>query len=114
MNVRRHLRSAALFLPLLASALPAIADGGHHHDRWRGSVGVYIGSPWPPAVYYPPPVYYYPPRVVVVPPPPPPPPVYIEQSVPYSGNYWYYCQAAGAYYPDVRDCPGGWIRVPPR
>jgi hypothetical protein len=25
---------------------------------------------------------------------------------------WYYCANAGSYYPYVRDCPGGWQRVP--
>ena len=27
-------------------------------------------------------------------------------------QYWYYCDAAGAYYPYVTTCPGGWQRVP--
>ena len=33
---------------------------------------------------------------------------------PDAGNYWYYWQQAGAYYPQVQQCPVGWIRVPPR
>jgi hypothetical protein len=27
--------------------------------------------------------------------------------------YWYYCAAAGAYYPYVQHCPGGWELVLP-
>ena len=105
-----------VLLPVLAlAASPALADGGHH-SHGRASVGFYFGAPWgpwvaPPPYYYPAPVYY-PPRVIVV--PPPQPPVYIEQSPPDASNYWYYCQQSGAYYPQVQQCPAGWIRVPPR
>ena len=28
--------------------------------------------------------------------------------------YWYYCDSAGGYYPDVETCPEPWVRVPPR
>lgn len=93
----------------------AQADSRHrHHGHSHNSFGFYIGGPIiaPSPFYYPPP-YYYPPRVIVV--PPPPPPVYIEQSQTYdSDQYWYFCQQSGAYYPHVNQCPGGWIRVPPR
>jgi hypothetical protein len=27
--------------------------------------------------------------------------------------YWYYCEAAAAYYPYVQNCPGGWELVMP-
>ena len=79
-------------------------------------------SPYSP--YYPYAPYYYPPPVYY---PPPPAPVYIEQpqapmpqqspSVqtpqPAAGGYFYYCPAAGAYYPQVGACPSGWQRVEP-
>lgn len=42
------------------------------------------------------------PPVVVAPAPARPP-----------GQMWYYCDAYGAYYPYVGDCPGGWRAVPP-
>ncbi|WP_233870390.1 hypothetical protein [Paraburkholderia adhaesiva] len=29
-------------------------------------------------------------------------------------GYWYYCAMPEGYYPNVRSCPGGWERVPPR
>jgi len=69
---------------------------------------------WP--VY--PPIIYPPPIVVVQ----PDPPVYIQQQpaqpTPSPGstvtNYWYYCENPAGYYPEVEQCPGGWIKVPPR
>ena len=36
---------------------------------------------------------------------------YIEQSQP--ADSWYYCADSKAYYPYVKDCPGGWQRVSP-
>jgi hypothetical protein len=27
-------------------------------------------------------------------------------------GFYYYCSTAGAYYPDVQDCPSGWSLVP--
>jgi hypothetical protein len=39
-------------------------------------------------------------------------PVYVqpEQEEPY---YWYYCQDPQGYYPYVKTCPGGWMKVVP-
>lgn len=110
-----------------ALALPAQAQhrhGGHHAHGgyYRGGVGVSIGIPigWPYWGYgYP---YYggypyggYPPQVVVV---PQGPTSYVEQprieAAPEVAGYWYYCAGAAAYYPYVKECPGGWQRVSPR
>jgi hypothetical protein len=52
-------------------------------------------------VYWPQPVIA--PPVVVA-----PAPVYAQPQ-----NYWYYCAQAGGYYPYVRSCPAGWMRVLP-
>jgi hypothetical protein len=48
------------------------------------------------------------------------PSTYIQQDVqpapapaPQQG-YWYYCSDAQAYYPYVKECPGGWQRVSPQ
>jgi len=105
---------AALALGM-ALAVPAHAHGGGHVG-----VGVYLGGPigWP--YYYPyygygygyP--YYYPPAVVQ----PSSPPVYIErqdteEAAP-STSYWYFCPESKAYYPYVKQCPGGWQRVAPQ
>jgi hypothetical protein len=66
---------------------------------------VWVGSPY----YYGYPYYYRyaPPPVVVT----PPPTTYIERP---AESYWYYCQDPAGYYPQVAQCPGGWIQVPPR
>lgn len=101
-----------------ATAAPAYA-----HDHGRVHFGLYLGAPagwpgyYPPPYYYPPyPDYYYAPRVVVV---PSQPPVYVERGAgeaapPAQPYYWYYCQDAKAYYPYVKQCPGGWQRVAPQ
>jgi hypothetical protein len=44
-----------------------------------------------------------------------PPTDYIQQEpAPPQQAYWYYCQSAGAYYPYVKECPGGWTQVVPQ
>lgn len=96
---------AALLLGIVGIS-PALADRHAH-------VGVYFGAPlWP---WYYPPYYDYPPRVVVV--PAPQPPVYVEQNpapAAQANNYWYYCTGSQAYYPYVKECPGGWQQVVPQ
>ena len=89
---------------------PAAANG-----RARVTVGVGVGygwgwgpywGPW----YYPPPYYYSQPVVIQQ-----GPTTYIEQS-PHpvdQANWWYYCDQSKGYYPYVKECPGGWTRVPP-
>lgn len=93
----------------------------------RTRVGIYIGVPlvgfgyhafYPPPYYYPPYYYhppYYPAPVVVQ----QQPTVYVEQPTPQvqpqpPAGYWYYCADARAYYPYVKECPGGWQRVAPQ
>ncbi|MDR3430810.1 MAG: hypothetical protein P4L95_02700 [Rouxiella aceris] len=79
---------------------------------WRG--GVWIAPfPYP---YYPYP-YYAPPVVEE--------PVIIQQQTsdvyvqptppqqPAEPVYWYYCQEAQGYYPYVKQCPKGWMKVVP-
>jgi hypothetical protein len=96
--------------------------GGYWGRGYPGvGFGIYLGGPawWGPGYYYPQPFYAYPPAVVTV---PASPPVYIErgeaQSVPApdqgSQNWWYYCANPSGYYPYVKQCPGGWQRVPPQ
>jgi hypothetical protein len=107
--------------------------GGWGYYGPRVVVGVgpayygYWGRPyyWGPA-YYPPyyvpapvvyPVYAPAPRVIVQ-----EPPVYIEREADREAEIeqqleagsWYYCQSAGAYYPDAQSCPEPWVKVPPR
>jgi hypothetical protein len=94
--------------------------GGYYKSRVVVGVGVgvpvYWGPWWyfPPAYAYPYP-YYYPPAVGAY-----SSPTYIEQGsehaapAEHGGNWWYYCADAKAYYPYVRECPGGWQRVAPQ
>jgi hypothetical protein len=92
-------------LALMAGCAGAWADHGHGH----GHVGIYFGPIWGP--WWGPPAYYYnysAPVVVER-------PVYVEtppvvQAAP-TISYWYFCRAANAYYPYVKDCPAGWERV---
>jgi len=108
----RRLTATLLALLLTAAAsAPVLA-----HGRGRVHFGVFVGAPllwhrWyypPPAWYYPPPVYYYPSVVTV----PAQPRTYVERE-PAPQAYWYYCRDAGAYYPYVKHCPGGWAQVLP-
>jgi hypothetical protein len=78
------------------------ARGFHHHGGFARFVVIGGAGFWCP---YPYPYYAYPygydaslamPAYNV----PPPAPV------------WYYCEAAGAYYPYVTTCPGNWKAVP--
>lgn len=108
--------------PIIALLLLCALGAGNAWADHRGHVhfGLTIGPYWGPGYYLPPPYYYppyYPPVVVER----PAPQVYIEQpqqnAAPEgaaSANYWYYCAASKAYYPYVRDCPGGWRKVLPQ
>ena len=76
---------------------------------WRGALERDLASAnqkQQTIIQQPPPVYYYPPA-----------PTYIEQYPGVPGPQsqdWYYCPNQGAYYPYVKDCPGGWQRVLPQ
>ena len=109
----------ALVLALAAGVLTAtsaFAGGRHHHHHGpRVSFGFHFGAPLYyrhyPSYYYPAPIYYSAPVVVQA-----PPQVYTERSdeaapAPET-QYWHYCTSARGYYPYVKECPGGWERVP--
>jgi hypothetical protein len=100
-----------LFVLVFGAIASVPAFAWHHGGHAR--VGVFIGAPlyWYPPYYYPP-YYspYYPPAYAV----PSSPPTYIEQEAqpaPSQSNWWYYCADAKAYYPYVKECPSGWLRV---
>ena len=108
--MKRFLFAACAAAALVAS--PAFADT-------RLSLGFHFGVPlyWGPPVYYYPPYYpyypyYYPPPVVYAPSPiiSAPPPAMVEKAP--EPATWFYCAAERGYYPYVRECPGGWERVP--
>ncbi|HET7362598.1 MAG TPA: hypothetical protein VFJ70_03400 [Burkholderiales bacterium] len=88
----------------------AFAWGHHSHVVLGFNFGPFWGPYWGPAYYYPAPLYYPAPVAVS----PPAPAQYVERSdQPLSSGYWYYCDASRAYYPYVKECPGGWKAVPP-
>jgi len=96
---------------ILANAVPS--DAGHVY--FRG--GVYVGPGWwgsPYPYYYPYYPYYSYPYYE--------PPVVIERQTPVyvqpnkqqaEQNYWYYCTKPKGYYPYIKKCPGGWMKVVP-
>lgn len=127
-------------LALAALALGAAATEASAHGRVR--YGVYVGAPiytapyWYGGYYRPYPYYAYPPTTLVVPAAPttyieqapavvavpatpvmpaaPAAPAQAAQAATLPAGYWYYCQAANAYYPYVRECPAGWQQVAPQ
>lgn len=115
---RRFAIPLLALLAVLAGA-DAWAHGGRYYPRSSVQFGLFFGDPWP--YYYPGPVYW--PRVYVPPLAPvivTPPPIYIEQAPAapqvagtLEPGYWYYCGEAQAYYPYVKECPGGWQKVAP-
>ena len=102
-------RLALLLVVALASG-SALAHGG----KARVHLGFHFGVPLHSWHWYPGPAYYYPPAPVYV--SPPAPPVYVERSdvVPEGPGTWYFCRESNSYYPYVKQCPGGWTRVPAR
>ncbi|HEB81219.1 MAG TPA: hypothetical protein ENI71_05030 [Chromatiales bacterium] len=97
------------FVPAVAHPATARVD---HRFRRVDDGDFYFGmgpawgwGPW----WAPPPLYYPPPPVIVT---PPPQITYIapERPRPY---YWYYCESSKTYYPYVKKCPGGWMKVVP-
>jgi hypothetical protein len=88
--------------------------GGHFRHGGHFEGGIWFGPGWGfwdpffyPYYAYP---YYAPPAVVV----PEQPQEYVmpapQRQEP---SYWYYCTEARGYYPYVKNCPGGWLKVVP-
>lgn len=106
---------------MLVVIIGAAMFGFSSRDAWaRGHGGVHfgiaIGPPWgwQPYPYYYNPYYYNPyPQPVYV--QPPAPVQYIQQNpVSQPDNYWYYCSNPSGYYPYVKSCPAGWMKVLPQ
>jgi hypothetical protein len=114
----------------IVASTPALARGFSRGHGGSVRFGLFVGAPlvlasgyYGPHYYYPSPYYSpyyspYPPAVAV----PVAPPTYVEQgqvsapaapAAPQQG-YWYYCNGSQAYYPYVKECPGGWQRVSPQ
>ena len=121
--MKRLKKCMALLLLGGAIAGNAWADHGYHghyggYYHGHANVGIVIGAPLFGPWYYPPyyypyySPYYYPPAVIEN----TAPPTYIEQPAKQAPQtaYWYYCRAAKAYYPYIKECPEGWQRVLPQ
>jgi hypothetical protein len=99
---------------MAASANHGYSHGGHYSGgHFRGSIWVGPGWLWPP--YYPYYPYYYP----YYPQPPliiheQQPELYLQQAPQTEApSYWYYCPEPQGYYPYVKQCPKGWLKVVP-
>jgi hypothetical protein len=109
-----------IMILLLANVMAensAYARGYRHggHSEHVG-IGVWLGPGWGPgwwgAPYYPYnnyPYYQEPPIVIQQ-----QPDVFIQptpqEQLP---TYWYFCKESQGYYPYVKQCPGGWMKVVP-
>ncbi|MDD2541681.1 MAG: hypothetical protein PHH28_11650 [Desulfuromonadaceae bacterium] len=103
---------------ILMSSLPGVAYRGGH--RGHVGIGVSIGPVWGPGwwdpyypsyPYYPYYPYYTAPPVVV---PQQQPEIYVEPAPQQQEPvYWYYCRDPEGYYPYIKRCPKGWMRVVP-
>ncbi len=86
---------------------------GYKHHRHHGAhFSLWLGPLWYPAYAYPRYHPYHHETAVIV----EKRTVYVERpaSAAPAGSWWYYCESAGGYYPDVASCPEGWVKVPPR
>jgi hypothetical protein len=92
------------------------AGGGHgHHNGGHFSTSFYVGPGWGPGWWGPYPYYPYYPYYSA-------PPVVIQQqpqsyiqldSQEGEQSYWYFCKDPEGYYPYVKKCPKGWLKVMP-
>ena len=101
---------------LFAGALPVQARG-HVHSSFHGSFWIGPGwggwagwGPWwwgaPGYPYYP---YYSEPAVIQQ-----QPQEYMQRAPQQEEQYyWYFCPDSRNYYPYVKQCPSGWLRVVP-
>lgn len=109
-----------LMVVLVVAILPANAErggrgghgggGGHFgHGGGHAEFGLFVGPGlWDPYPYYP---YYYPSPPVIV---QQPPELYVQPNPQVeTPGYWYFCQEPQGYYPYVKKCPKGWMKVIP-
>lgn len=107
--MKRLVRSTVTVMALLLMSTMA-ANAAHIHG------GIWVGPGWGPGwwgapyPYYSYPYYAAPPVVVQQ----PAPEIYVQPAPQTEEpSYWYYCQDPKGYYPYVRQCPNGWMKVVP-
>ncbi len=102
---------ALLFVGVLPVYAGGHGHGGHGHGHFFFGGNVWIGPGWGGwgpwwwgAPYYPYYPYYYPQQSSE----------YVEQTPQVEEQtYWYFCPDAKNYYPYVKRCPSGWLKVIP-
>jgi hypothetical protein len=99
----------AVMALVLGNTVPGEARGGHGGGRF--GVDLWLGPGWGPwwgpyPYAYP---YAYPPSPVII---EKQPDLYIEPQ-PQEQRYWYFCKDPEGYYPYVKRCPNGWMKVVP-
>ena len=108
----------AMLLFLVASTLPGQAWHGDGHFRGGIWIGPGWGAGWGPGwgpgwwgpSYYDPYYQYYAPPPAVI----QQPQGYVEPAPqPEEQSYWYFCTNPQGYYPYVKKCPKGWMKVVP-
>jgi hypothetical protein len=131
--MKRYSKVIAALIVLVSGTVASESAMAQHHGGVR--FGVNIGIPlfgpgyYPPYVYpapayvypapayaYPAPAYSYPAPAYSYPGQGVPSAPYAQQGFPQAApaqqQDWHYCAGSNAYYPYVRECPGGWQRVP--
>jgi hypothetical protein len=104
-NMKRTIFLLIAILVLVGAGVSP-ASAGIRGDIWIGPIW---GPWWGPSVNpYP---YYASPPVVLQ----QQPPTYEEQAPQQEvqQSYWYFCASSKTYYPYVKECPGGWLKVVP-
>ena len=109
------MKKVNLVLAILVVLSLVLASSALYARGPRVYIGAHFGFPYYPYPYWYPPYaypYYYPPVYAY----PSDPYAYSQPqvyNVPEQPQYWYYCQDPQGYYPYVRSCPGGWMKVVP-
>ncbi len=115
-KLTRLLIIAVALLMVFTSPVQAHGGGHGHGGGWGwgpalglGLFGLGVWELSQPHYYpyyytYPAPVIQQPAQEIYVQPAPP---------VPANTGYWYYCRNPEGYYPYVKRCPNGWLKVMP-
>ena len=104
----------ATMVVLLLGAMPGAGVNARHFGHGpRVGVSLWLGPGWWGPYYYPSYYPYYPtePPIVIQ----QQPDVYVQPApqAEEQQSYWYYCKEPQGYYPYVRQCPNGWMKVVP-